>query len=135
MEGYLRGQVAKLAKVNFETLRYYENNGLIPTPERTNNGYRWYPPNILERLEFIRNAKEAGFTLKQIKELFSPVERQNANITDLALAVDEQIRTIEAKISRLESIKNELVDFKDNIHERVMCPHIRAFLNNFNQTD
>lgn len=42
MTGYLRGQIAKMANVNIETLRYYENHGLIPAPMRSESGYRMY---------------------------------------------------------------------------------------------
>lgn len=43
MSNYLRGQVAKMSHTNPETLRYYETNGLLQVPERSDNGYRLYP--------------------------------------------------------------------------------------------
>ncbi|WP_333684803.1 MerR family transcriptional regulator [Enterocloster lavalensis] len=65
MKHYLRGQLAKAARLNKETLRYYENNGLIPPAQRDSNGYRYYPAETLVLLEFISVAKAAGFTLKE----------------------------------------------------------------------
>ena len=53
MKHYLRGQLAKAARLNKETLRYYENNGLIPPAQRDSNGYRYYPAETLVLLEFI----------------------------------------------------------------------------------
>lgn len=55
--------------VDRETLRFYESKGLLPKTRRTQSGYRIYPDTVLDRLCFIKNCKEAGFTLKEIKEL------------------------------------------------------------------
>ena len=71
MADYLRGQIAKMADINIETLRYYEKNQLIPEPERTKSGYRIYHDEILERLEFIKGAREAGMTVQEIRQFFS----------------------------------------------------------------
>lgn len=60
MRYFLRSEVANLASVNSETLRFYENNNLIPLPKRAANGYRQYPEDVLIRLEFIKNAKDTG---------------------------------------------------------------------------
>lgn len=60
MEYYLRGEIAKMADINVETLRYYEKNKLIPIPRRTENGYRLYSKDILIILAFIKSAKSAG---------------------------------------------------------------------------
>ncbi|MNP69525.1 Mercuric resistance operon regulatory protein [compost metagenome] len=68
MTEYLRGQMAKMANVNMETLRYYEELGLISTPLRSEAGYRLYSEEALSRLTFIHNAKRCGFTLKEIKK-------------------------------------------------------------------
>ena len=64
MKYYLRGEIAKMADINVETLRYYEKNKLIPTPKRTEKGYRLYSKDILNILAFIKSAR---FTLEQIK--------------------------------------------------------------------
>jgi hypothetical protein len=68
ISGYLRGEIAKMANVNIETLRYYENYSLIPSPIRSDSGYRLYSEEILSRLTFIKNAKFCGFSLKEIKK-------------------------------------------------------------------
>jgi DNA-binding transcriptional MerR regulator len=68
MTGYLRGQIAKLANINIETLRYYEELGLLSLPQRSESGYRLYSEEVLDRLVFIQNAKSYGFTLKEIQK-------------------------------------------------------------------
>src|SRR5579872_1700433 len=66
----LRGELAKLAGVGIETLRFYEREHLLPKPQRTRSGYREYSRQDLERVRFIRSCQEIGFTLNDVKEVF-----------------------------------------------------------------
>ncbi len=65
------GDLAKRANVNTETLRYYEREGLLPEPERTESGYRLYADEDVKRVQFIKRAQELGFSLKEVKELLA----------------------------------------------------------------
>ena len=56
------GQVARLAAVGVETVRFYEKNGLLEEPARRASGYREYDEETVRRLRFIQRAKELGFT-------------------------------------------------------------------------
>ena len=56
------GQVAKQTGVTVEAVRFYEKQGLIAAPQRTDAGYRQYPLDAVKRVQFIQRAKEAGFT-------------------------------------------------------------------------
>lgn len=66
MKTFTIGQLAKQAKVNIETIRYYERRGLLPEPQRRASGYREYSTDDVIRLRFIKRAQELGFTLKEI---------------------------------------------------------------------
>ena len=66
-----RGQLARKADVNFETIRYYEKMKLMPEPERTESGYRIYTQEAVTRIQFIKRAQELGFSLKEISELLT----------------------------------------------------------------
>ncbi len=68
METFSIGQLASRASVNVETVRFYERKGLIRQPQRTES-YRVYSTDDLNSILFIRQAKNLGFTLQQIKEL------------------------------------------------------------------
>jgi MerR family transcriptional regulator, copper efflux regulator len=59
------GQVAEGAGVGIETIRFYEREGLVPTPPRTRSGYRQYSVDMVERLRFIQRTKELGFSLRE----------------------------------------------------------------------
>src|SRR5438105_2930375 len=63
------GEIATRSGVGIETIRYYERERLLLEPERRPSGYRQYDESSLERLEYIRRAKELGFTLAEIREL------------------------------------------------------------------
>ncbi len=73
MKGFTIGKVAKLASVSVDTIRFYERIGLLPPPERKSlvwgHGYRIYQEKVIKRLLFIKEAKNLGFSLKEIHEL------------------------------------------------------------------
>ena len=71
MESITIGKVAKGAAVGVETVRFYEREGLIERPPRRDSGYRAYPAGTVDRVRFIKRAKELGFSLKEIKELMA----------------------------------------------------------------
>jgi DNA-binding transcriptional MerR regulator len=63
------GELARNARVNLQTIRFYERQGLLPEPARTVSGYRSYQQSALERVVFIKRNQEIGFTLAEIKQL------------------------------------------------------------------
>ena len=65
------GQLARRLDLNTQTIRYYERIGLLPEPERTESGYRAYGEGDERRLRFIKNARSAGLTLDEIKEVLA----------------------------------------------------------------
>ncbi len=67
MNGLTIGRLAKQAGLGIETVRFYERQGLIDPPPRTDSNYRIYPEEEVNRLKFIKRAKDLGFTLKKLK--------------------------------------------------------------------
>lgn len=65
------GALARRANVTTKTVRYYESIGLLPPATRGDNGYRYYPREAVERLTFIRRAKQLGLSLDEIGDLMS----------------------------------------------------------------
>lgn len=106
------GELARASGVHLETIRYYERIGLMPHPARTSGGHRAYDDQHLQRLRFIRRARELGFTLDQIRELLSLSEKagQPCNaVVEIANAHLEEIRRKIADLARLERILSEAV--------------------------
>lgn len=68
---YTAGALAKIAGVNIQTLRFYDREDILKPAFRTDVGYRVYDAESMKRLKFIIQAKELGFSLKEIKDLLS----------------------------------------------------------------
>ena len=102
------GKLAKRAGVGVETIRFYERRGLIPEPPRRSSGYRQYEEATVLRVQFIRRAKELGFTLKEIEGLLSLRVDSNAPCQDVNRRIEAKIVDIEEKIQMLERMKSTL---------------------------
>ena len=86
MSGMRIGEVAQASGTTAKTLRYYEDVGLLPDPDRSPAGYRDYGPEVLDRLHFIRRGQAAGLTLAQIGQVLAIRDRGQApcqHVTDL----------------------------------------------------
>ena len=101
-------QVAKLAGVNVETLRFYERKGILPQPPRRSSGYREYPPETVERVRFIKRAQELGFSLKEVQDLLDLKERAGARSGRIRRVAEGKLEEIEQKIRDLEAMKKSL---------------------------
>ncbi len=110
LDGLKIGQVAKLAEISVETVRYYERQGLLENPPRKESGYRQYPPEAISRIRFIKKAKEVGFALKEIKELLSLRLDSTATCEDVRSRAGAKIYDIEQKIQALQKMKQALAD-------------------------
>lgn len=102
------GELAKATDTKVETIRYYEAEGLLPQPARTQANYRDYELSHLERLMFIRRSRDLGFTLKSVRELLTLADDND----DPCDAVDEvasaHLMAVEQKIADLTALRDEL---------------------------
>jgi MerR family mercuric resistance operon transcriptional regulator len=105
MQGLTIGQLAKRARVNIQTIRYYERRGLISDPPRRQSGYRQYSCDDLARIQFIKHAKEVGFTLKEISELLALRVDPHTTSGDVKKKTKSKIAEIEGKIHTLQMMK------------------------------
>jgi DNA-binding transcriptional MerR regulator len=126
---YLRKQIAKIANINAETLRYYEKNGLIPSPKRDKNGYRLYNDDTIEKLEIIKYAKSCGFTLEETKKIITIVECEVIDYGCIIDFLDQKITDINKKVEHLDYMKVVLNKIKSNIHSQTKCPIKTTFKN------
>ncbi|MCH7520476.1 MAG: MerR family transcriptional regulator [Candidatus Marinimicrobia bacterium] len=101
-------QLARKAGVNVETLRYYERRGLIPEPPRRDSGYRQYSQDDVARIQFIKRAKELGFTLQEVQELLDLRVDPDTPCIMVKRRADLKIIDIEAKLQSLKRIKKAL---------------------------
>lgn len=103
----LIGELASRAGTSAKTLRFYEDEGLLPQPARTRSGYRDYPANALERVAFIRDAQVAGFSLRQIGQILEIRDSGDAPCAHVGQLIDQRLRQVEQRIVELqETLRN-----------------------------
>jgi MerR family transcriptional regulator, copper efflux regulator len=103
------GRLARIGGVNLETIRYYERSGLLPKPPRTASGYRMFPDDAPGRLQFINRAQELGFSLAEIRDLFSLRLRKGATRAEIRTRADAKLADIDQKIESLRAMKKTLL--------------------------
>jgi len=102
------GTLAREAGVHIETIRYYEQRGLLKQPRRT-NGWRRYDDEALRVLRFVKRAQELGFTLDEVHELLSlRASKSTRTCTRVRAAAEAKLTDVEAKIRDLEAIRRTL---------------------------
>jgi MerR family mercuric resistance operon transcriptional regulator len=102
------GHVAKRTGLTVDAIRFYEKAGLLPRPARTEGGYRLYHEREVADLEFIQKAQQLGFSLNEIRELFSIQRHPNeacAHVRDLIAA---KLGVVRAKIADLQQLETDL---------------------------
>jgi DNA-binding transcriptional MerR regulator len=105
------GALSEQTHCTVPTIRYYEQIGLLPRPERTTSGHRYYRDDDLKRLTFIRRCRDFGFSIEQVRELaglFEDGDRACAEARDLAQAHLEQVG---AKLEEMRQLEISLKAF------------------------
>lgn len=106
--GLRSGELAKRTGVGVETLRFYERCGLIAKPGRTPSGYRQYPPGEVERVLFIRRARDLGFSLAEIRHFFELSRVPGQDCVDLRDAVEAKLEELRERIKELQAKRRSL---------------------------
>lgn len=102
------GQLGEAAGVKVPTIRYYEQIGLLPEPDRSAGNQRLYGQSALDRLAFIRHARELGFPLDAIRDLLSLSDRPDQSCAAADVIARAQLAEVESRLARLTALKGEL---------------------------
>lgn len=102
------GKLSDVAGVKVPTIRYYEQIGLLPEAERSAGNQRLYGNRAMDRLTFIRHARELGFPLDAIRDLLSLSDRPDQSCAEADTIAKAQLAAVEARILRLTALKSEL---------------------------
>lgn len=102
------GKLGASAGVKVPTIRYYEQVGLLPEPDRSSGNQRLYPRAALYRLAFIRHARELGFPLDAIRDLLSLSDRPDQPCEAADIIAKAQLAATRARITRLRALEAEL---------------------------
>lgn len=108
------GEVAQSAGVGVETIRFYERKGLVTQPLRpTKGGFRAYPPEVIARIRFIKEAQELGFRLDEIEDLLSLKADPNTDCSSVRARAFKKREEVNAKIKRLKTLQRTLTTLID----------------------
>lgn len=113
MTGFTIGRVSKKTGVKAPTIRYYEEIGLLPEPGRSKGNQRIYNEASVKRLTFIAHARELGFRLEQIRELLHLADNPQQSCDQANDIAEQHLADIESRMSRLRSLKKELLNMVD----------------------
>jgi DNA-binding transcriptional MerR regulator len=105
---YAIGDLSRRTGVKITTIRYYEQNGLMSEPERAASGHRRYSEAALERLGFIKQARELGFDQASVRELLDLGEDPDRPCAAVDTIAQRHVDTIADRIEKLTSLKAEL---------------------------
>ena len=102
-------KAAKNAGVGVETIRFYERKGLIEQPLKPQDGgYRTYPIETVQRIKFVRQAQEIGFSLREIEELLSLRADPSADCSDVRERAVVRREGVDRKMEQLGRIRSAL---------------------------
>ena len=111
------GELAKLTDAQVETIRYYEREGLLPAPARSDGNYRLYTQAHVERLTFIRNCRSLDMTLGEIRSLLHLRDSPQDQCESVNALIDEHIQHVNDRIASLQALQAQLLDVRQRCSE------------------
>ena len=100
------GRLAETTGIHFETIRYYQRLGLLPTPAKPHGSVRRYGEDAIGRLHFIKRAQALGFSLDEVKLLLNLSVGEHC--TETRMLAEQKMRIVKKKISELRSMQTAL---------------------------
>ena len=102
------GDLARSTGTKVQTIRYYEQAGLLPKPGRTIGNFRTYSEEHLGRLSFIRRARDLGFSLDEVRRLLSLSDQKSKSCNVVDTIARNHLADVDAKIADLRALRREL---------------------------
>lgn len=102
------GDIAKRTGLKVETVRFYESERLIDPPLRSGGNYRLYNQSHLNRLSFVKRARDLGFTLDQVRDLLRLADDPRGSCAEVDAMAVQQIAEIDHKLADLQTLREEV---------------------------
>lgn len=113
MQNHIKiGELAELTGCLVETIRYYERQGLLPAPARSEGNYRLYGDAHVERLQFIRHCRSLDMTLDEIRILLSFRDAPDKNCGEVNTLLDKHIGHVAGRIKELKLLQRQLQELR-----------------------
>ena len=107
------GELADKTGTTTKTLRFYEDEGLLPPATRTASGYRDYTQDSITRVDFIHRAQAAGLTLAQIRQILGIRDGGHAPCTHVRDVLDTRMAEVDEQISKLVALRATIAELRD----------------------
>lgn len=104
------GQLAERTGTNTPTIRYYEEIGLLPRPNREHGGQRSYDSDDVKRLTFIRQCREFGFPIGQVRTLATLTQDRERSCLEARDLAREQLVTVRARLAELKALEETIAE-------------------------
>ena len=123
------GEASKRSGVGIETIRYYEREGVIPRPQRTNSGRRTYADRDIAQLRFVKRCRDLGFPIRDSKSLLALTDGSQSNCSLAGSIAQNHLDDVKAKIKDLRRMEAALVQMtKQCSFENEKCPVLDQLL-------
>lgn len=106
------GELSKLTETVVETIRFYEQAGVLVPPPRTSGGYRNYGADQVQRLTFIRRCRELGFSLDEVRSLLSIADQAEESCAAVSQMAAAHLGEVRNKLKRLRRLERTLADLE-----------------------
>ena len=126
------GELAKVTDTQVETIRFYEQEGLLPKPARTEGNFRIYGQQHLQRLTFIRHCRSLDMALNEIRQLLRFKDLTNENCGSVNNFLDSHIETVTNRIKDLQQLEKQLRELRELCHANQDSAHC-GILNELSQ--
>jgi DNA-binding transcriptional MerR regulator len=107
-KGIQIGKAAQQTGLSVDTIRFYEKEGLLIQPSRSEGGFRLYSSRSIEHLQFIRKAQELGFSLSEIRELTVIQDERTEACTHVRDLIEQRLKAVRQKIQNLATLEEHL---------------------------
>lgn len=102
------GEIAGRTQTSIQTVRYYEQIGLLTTPVRSASNYRHYDASHVARLDFIRRCRALDMSLDEIRRLLEFCDAPERDCAEVNTLLDEHIGHVRARLTELQALDTEL---------------------------
>ncbi|MEA2002037.1 MAG: heavy metal-responsive transcriptional regulator [Actinomycetota bacterium] len=111
------GELARVTGVSTKTIRYYEEIGVLPEPERADNGYRLYAESAVDRLTFVKDAQATGLSLDEIAAILGLRERGEATCNHVMHLLEHHLKQLDSRIAALQKTRATLTAIADRAQQ------------------
>lgn len=102
------GELSKSSDCSIQTIRFYERQGLLAKPERSEGNFRLYDNKALKQLEFIKHCRSLDISLADIKRLIGLKNKPEASCLSVNALINQQLALVNKRMDELQSLKIEL---------------------------